>query len=94
MARYITLLTFTDQGARNMKDSTNRAHNFDALAEKSGVRVAGQYWTMGRFDGVLILEADSEPKILHLLAGLAASCNVRTETLQAFSDKEFDAIAQ
>jgi len=40
----------------------------------------------------LILSAESEAKILHLLASLAALGNVRTETLQAFTDKEFEAI--
>jgi uncharacterized protein with GYD domain len=94
MARYITLLNFTDQGARNMKDSTNRAHTFDALAEKSGVRIAGQYWTLGRFDGVLILEADDEKKILQALAALGALGNVRTQTMPAYVDKEFDAIVK
>ena len=92
MACYITLLKFTAEGARNIKASTTRAHDFDALAEKSGVRVEGQYWTLGRFDGVLILTADSEHQILHLLAQLAARGNVRTETLQAFVDTEFEAI--
>ena len=52
----------------------------------------GQFWTLGRFDGVLILTAESERQILHLLAQLAARGNVRTETLQAFADTEFDAI--
>lgn len=92
MARYIALLKFTEQGAKNVKKSTARAHQFDALADRSGVKVEGQYWTMGRYDGVLILSASSEEKILHLLAALASLGNVRTETLQAFVDTEFDAI--
>ncbi len=94
MARYITLLKFTEKGSSNIKESTARAHAFDELAAKSGVTVEGQYWTMGRCDGVLVLNADSEQKILHLLAELASRGNVRTETMQAFSDKEFDAIAK
>lgn len=92
MSRYITLLNFTDKGSSHVKDSTSRAHDFDALAAKSGVTVESQLWTMGRHDGVLILAADSEAKILHLLAELASRGNVRTETMQAFTDKEFDAI--
>jgi uncharacterized protein with GYD domain len=94
MACYITLIRYTDQGARNVKKSTARAHKFDALAAKSGVKVEGQYWTMGNYDGVLILRADSEHKILHLLTELASLGNVHTETLQAFVDKEFDAIVR
>jgi uncharacterized protein with GYD domain len=77
-----------------MKDSTNRAHSFDALAEKSGVRVAGQYWTLGQFDGVLILEADDEKKIFNALAALGALGNVRTQTMPAFMDKEFDSFVR
>ncbi len=92
MARYICLLRFTEQGAKNIKKSTARAHTFDALAAKAGVKVEGQYWTMGEYDGVLIVSADSEEKVLHLLSLLAALGNVRTNTMQAFVDKEFDAI--
>ena len=92
MARYIILLKYTEKGSSNIKESTGRAHAFDALAAKSGVAVEGQYWTTGRCDGVLILTAEGEGKILHLLAELASLGNVRTETLQAFTDKEFDAI--
>ena len=92
MARYIALLTFTEQGAKNIKKSTDRAHAFDKLAEKAGVKVEGQYWTMGQYDGVLILRASDETKVLHLLTSLAALDNVRTQTMQAFVDKEFDEI--
>lgn len=93
MPRYISLLRFTDQGAKNLKKSTTRAHAFDALAAKAGVKVEGQYWTLGEYDGVLIVSADDQQKVLGMLAALAAQGNVRTETMQAFVDKEFDAIA-
>lgn len=92
MTRYITLLKFTEQGARNIKKSTERAHQFNKLAARSGVKVVGQYWTLGPFDGILVLEAEKEHKILKLLTDLASLGNVRTETMQAFVDKEFDAI--
>lgn len=92
MARYIALLNFTAQGAKNIKKSTARAHQFDKLAAKSGVKVEGQFWTLGRYDGVLILSADDSRKVLHLLAALASLGNVRTQTLQTFTDNEFDQI--
>ncbi len=92
MCRYITLINFTDKGSSHIKESTARAHAFDDIAAKSGVQVEGQFWTMGSYDGVLILTTDSEHKILHLLAELASRGNVRTTTMQAFTDKEFDAI--
>ena len=92
MTRYIALLKLTEQGAKNIRKSTARAHAFDKLAAKAGVKVEGQYWTIGRFDGVLILSASDERKVLRMLASLAELGNVRTQTMQAFVDKEFDKI--
>lgn len=94
MARYIALLKFTAQGRKNVKASASRARAFDKVAAKSGVKVEGQYWTLGSCDGVLILTAKSEEKILHLLAELISLGNVRSETLQAFSEKEFESIVK
>ncbi len=91
MARYVTLIRFTDQGARRLKQSPARALAFRKAAEKAGVTVEAQLWTVGFCDGVLILNGD-ERKILRSLTQLAALGNVRTETLQAFDTKEFKAI--
>jgi len=84
MATYIALLDFTDQGIRNLEDSPHRADAFNAFAEKAGVRIVGQYWTIGSHDGVLILEAPSEEQAVSVLMHLAGSGNVRTTTLRAF----------
>jgi uncharacterized protein with GYD domain len=89
MSRYIALLRFTQKGAENIKASPDRAHHFNQLAEKAGVKIEGQFWTTGRYDGVLIVNAPTEQKALHMLAELAAAGNVRTETMQAFTDTEF-----
>ena len=77
-----------------MQKSTTRAHSFDKAAQKAGVKIEGQYWTVGAYDGVLIISADSEKKALHCLAELATAGNVRTETLQAFVGTEFDTIVR
>jgi uncharacterized protein with GYD domain len=84
MATFIVLLDFTDQGVRNLKDSPQRADAFNAYAEKAGVQIVGQYWTIGSHDGVLILEAPSEEMAASVLLHLAAGGNVRTTTLRAF----------
>lgn len=91
MARYVTLIRFTDQGARNIKKSPTRALAFRKAAETAGVTVETQLWTTGACDGVLILSGD-EKKIIRCIAQLDAIGNVRTETLQAFDAREFKAI--
>ncbi len=91
MARYVTLIRFTDQGARGMKKSTARALAFKRAAEKSGVTVETQLWTVGACDGVLILSGE-EKKALRCLTQLAALGNIRTQTMRAFDAGEFKAI--
>jgi uncharacterized protein with GYD domain len=88
MARYVTLIRFTDQGARNIKKSPARALAFRKAAAKAGLAIEAQLWTAGAYDGVLILSGD-ERQILRRLTQLAALGTVRTETLQAFDAKEF-----
>ena len=93
MARYVSLLKFTDQGAREIKKSASRAHSFADAAKKAGVTIKDQFWLLGSYDGILIVEADSEAKALHWLTELASAGNVRTETMQAFDESEFKNIA-
>lgn len=94
MSHYIALLRFTQKGAEQIKESPERAHHFNALAEEVGAKIEAQYWTIGAYDGVLILQADTEMKALHLLSLLAASGNVRAESMQAFTDEQFAEIVR
>jgi uncharacterized protein with GYD domain len=87
MATYVSLLNFTDQGIRNIKDSPDRYGTFKAMAEKLGVTVKGCYYLVGRYDLVVILEGTDEAVTTALLKAGAAG-NVRTETLRAFSVDE------
>ena len=92
MARYVSLLRFTPQGVKQIKQSPARAAAFCKVVEKAGVQVEMQLWTTGAYDGILILNAASEVKALNAIARLVATGNVSTETLQAFDAKEFAAI--
>lgn len=91
MARYVSLIRFTDQGARAMKKSAARALAFDKVAAKAGVKVEDQLWTSGSCDGVLILSGE-EKNIHRCLAQLVALGNVRTETMRAFDAREFKSL--
>lgn len=92
MVKYVSLIRFTDQGISAVKDSTRRARAFNNAVEGSGVKIIAQYWTIGAYDGILILEAESEHKILHYLTELASTGAVRPQTLRAFDADEFDQI--
>ncbi len=92
-ATYLSLLTFTDQGARDLAQSPQRAAAWRRQVESSGIKVVAQLWTAGAYDGVLILQGDSEHQVLAVLSQLAAQGNVRTHSLRAFDAEEFARIA-
>lgn len=91
MARYLSLIRFTEQGIRDIKKSASRASAFQSAAKKAGVTVEAQFWTAGSFDGVMILNGE-EKEILRSLAQLVAQGNVKTESLRALDTAEFSAI--
>jgi uncharacterized protein with GYD domain len=92
MATYIALLNFTEQGIREIKGTTKRADNFTKSAKKAGVTVRDIYWTVGGFDGVLILDAPDDATATAVLVGLGSAGNVRTQTLRAYNRQEMDGI--
>jgi uncharacterized protein with GYD domain len=87
MATFISLINFTDQGIRNVKDSPDRYEAFKALAEKVGGTVKGVYYTMGHYDMVVIVEGSDEAAMAAMLK-VGSLGNVRTETLRGFSLEE------
>jgi uncharacterized protein with GYD domain len=92
MHTYIWLVNWTDQGIRNLKETTKRAKSFKEMAEKKGVKVKEILWTMGRFDLVLMIDAPNDETMSSLTLVLGMSGNAKTETLKAFSAQEMDQI--
>jgi uncharacterized protein with GYD domain len=92
MARYVMLLTFTDRGVAAIKDSPHRADHFRDLAKRHGATVEVQLWTMGGFDGVVVLTAPDDAAMATLAMALGQLDLVRSNTLRAFDEAEFGAI--
>jgi uncharacterized protein with GYD domain len=87
MAIYISLMKFTEQGIRNIKESPDRYGAFKAMAEKMGITVRGFYYTAGRYDAVSIVEGSDEAVTAALLKAGSLG-NVRSETLRGFTVDE------
>lgn len=97
MSHYVILVNFTDQGLRTMarlKDTTTLVKRFQAKAGLAGVKLSEIYWTMGRYDGVLVMEAPDDATISTGLLTMCSVGNVRTETLRAFSPKQMEHILE
>ncbi|TAK09441.1 GYD domain-containing protein [bacterium] len=92
MATYIALVHFTDQGIRNIKQTTERAKALSAAAAKLGVKVKDTYWTMGAYDVVLVAEAPNDEAITALALSVGALGNIRMQTMRAYSAEEMSKI--
>ena len=92
MVRYVVLVNFTDQGMKQIAETLNRADTFGKSAQKAGASVKSQYWTVGAYDGVLVLEAPDEQTAAALLTKLGSLGNVHTQTLRAFDRGEMEGI--
>jgi len=92
MASYIALLQFTDQGIRNVKDTTKRAAAAAETAAKMGVKIVDTFWTLGPYDVVLLLEAADDESVTAFALELGSLGNMKTQTLRAFRAKEMDAV--
>jgi uncharacterized protein with GYD domain len=92
MAMYVTLLQFTDQGIRNVKDTIKRAAAATAEAEKIGAKVTDAFWTLGAYDVVLLLDAPNDETMTAFTLKLGSLGNVKTQTMRAFRREEMEGI--
>jgi uncharacterized protein with GYD domain len=88
MATYIVLSSFTDQGVRNVKDTTKRADAVRETAKKMGVTMKDIYWTVGKYDVVVTFDAPDDAAMTALSLAISSGGNVRTQTMRAFSRDE------
>jgi uncharacterized protein with GYD domain len=88
MPAYISLLKFTDQGIRGVKDVVNRAKAVRQQTEAGGGRIIGIWWTQGQYDGFVIWEAPDDETAAQGLLDIGMRGNYRTETMRAFGEEE------
>ena len=89
MAKYISLVKYTAKGVENVKESPNRLDAFKQLCESTGVKVEGFYLTMGRYDIILIVDAQNPETVAKIILATASRGAVSTETLPAFAEEEY-----
>ena len=79
MSAYLSLITWTDQGIRNVKDTVNRARAVEQALQAAGGRKIGIWWTQGPYDAVFIFEAPDDETATRLLLAAGTQGNVHTD---------------
>jgi uncharacterized protein with GYD domain len=89
MPTYIELVSWTDQGIRNIKEAPQRMDAFKKTIEAAGGKLIGFYFTMGKYDIVTIIDAPSDEALTNIILNTGSKGSVRSETLKAYSEQEF-----
>ena len=95
MSVYVTLLNWTDQGIRNIREAVQRVDSGAQVAEqKYGVRLREVYWTVGPYDYVVLWEAPDEQSMSAFMLELGSLGNIRSTTLRAYDREEMSGILE
>jgi len=89
MATYLSLLNWTDQGIRNVKDAPGRIDNAKKAFQGAGAELKAWYLAMGAYDMVLLAEAPDDETVAKIILSLGALGNVRSQTMRLFSEADF-----
>lgn len=93
MPRYMSLISFTESGVRQVGESISRAEQFRSDVEAAGGQVEATWWALGEFDGAVVFRAPDDATSAALLLNLARAGNVRTKTMTLYDAAEFKEIA-
>jgi len=94
MAGYVILGRWTGQGIQNVKEGPKRLKAVKSAFKEKGIRTESFHLTFGRYDFVMIVEADSDEGLASALLSVVSQGNASTETLRAFNEEEYRAIVK
>ena len=89
MATYISLLKWTDQGMRDIKESPQRLDAAREAFSAAGGQLKEFYMVMGDYDAVVVAEFPNDEVYATTLLAIASRGAVNTATLKAFTEDEY-----
>src|SRR5262245_31393709 len=92
MPKYVLLGNWTEQGARNVKDTVKRARAAREAFAGMGVNAREWFFTLGQYDVVLTVDAPDDETLSRAVLALTSLGNLRTATLRGFSEKEMEGV--
>ena len=89
MATYITLLRYTQQGMKNIKQGPARLDAAKQAFKAAGAEIKNFYLTMGQYDAVVVSEAPEDETTAKIALAIGFLGNVQTQTFRAFQESEY-----
>ncbi len=89
MANYMVLFRFTPKGIENIRDAQSRLEDAKEVFRQAGAEVKEFYALMGRYDTMMMVDAPDDASLAKALYTIDSKGNVQSETLRAFTEREF-----
>ena len=89
MATYITLIRYTEDGIKNIKDGPSRLDAAREAFKAAGAELKEFYLTFGQYDAVSIIDCPDDATATRLALMIGAQGAVRTETMRAHPEGEY-----
>lgn len=94
MPTYISHVSFTEQGIKDLKDAPNRIDANKKLWEESGGKLVAWYIVMGDYDALLISEAPNEKVMAEIAIKSSRRGRTRFKTYAAIPIEEFSEVSE
>ena len=89
MQTYISLLSFTEKGVANLKQSPERLEKAKQVFKMFGGELKAFYLAMGKYDAVVISEGPDDQSAIKAAMTIAGAGAVRTHTMRIFKEDEY-----
>ncbi len=94
MPTYVSLIKWTEQGIKNVKETLDRTEQARSLAQQLGGQLTTTYWTQGAYDLIAFGEFPDEESFTAFVLTVASRGAVRTESLRAYTAEDMQRILQ
>ncbi len=89
MATYVSLLRYTDQGIRNVKESPARHDAVKKAFLSMGAELKQFFLVSGEYDGIYVIEAPDAETAAKCVLAIGSLGNIRTKTFRAFPEGDY-----
>ena len=89
MATYISLVRWTEQGIKSLKESPSRLDAVREAFKQAVGHLRDFYLVTGQYDIICIFEAPDDETIARMMLSIGSKGSVRSETIRAFNEDEY-----
>ncbi len=88
MPKYVILSNLTDEGRKTILDHPERIEEVNEEMEKKGASIIEQYFLLGKYDFITVVEAPSKSVITKIVMEIASRGSIDTMTFPAMDVDE------